>query len=243
MHENRIEFEVRGDYALFSDPITRVGGEKFSYQIPTYEALKGIVQSIYWKPTLIWIVDAVRVMNPIQTEAKGVRPIGYGGGNDLSYYTYLKDVRYQVRAHFIWNENRPELEEDRNENKHHNIAKRMVARGGRRDIFLGTRECQGYVEPCDFDAGQEESAYGAIDELAFGFMYHGITYADEAILEEDKGKMTVRFWRPVMKNGVIQFLKPEECTEKRSIREMEMKEFGTGNFTGLKEFSGEEVAG
>ena len=119
----------------------------------------------------------------------------------------------------------------------------MVARGGRRDIFLGTRECQGYVEPCDFDAGQEESAYGAIDELAFGFMYHGITYADEAILEEDKGKMTVRFWRPVMKNGVIQFLKPEECTEKRSIREMEMKEFGTGNFTGLKEFSGEEVAG
>lgn len=243
MHENRIEFEVRGDYALFSDPITRVGGEKFSYQIPTYEALKGIVQSIYWKPTLIWVVDAVRVMNPIQTEAKGVRPIGYGGGNDLSYYTYLKDVRYQVRAHFIWNENRPELEEDRNENKHHNIAKRMVARGGRRDIFLGTRECQGYVEPCDFDAGQEESAYGAIDELAFGFMYHGITYADEAILEEDKGKMTVRFWHPVMKNGVIQFLKPEECTEKRSIREMEMKEFGTGNFTGLKEFSGEEVAG
>ena len=71
MHENRIEFEVRGDYALFSDPITRVGGEKFSYQIPTYEALKGIVQSIYWKPTLIWVVDAVRVMNPIQTEAKG----------------------------------------------------------------------------------------------------------------------------------------------------------------------------
>ena len=60
---------------------------------------------------------------------------------------------------------------------------------------------------------------------------------------QDKGKMTVRFWRPVMKNGVIQFLKPEECTEKRSIREMEMKEFGTGNFTGLKEFSGEEVAG
>ena len=68
-----------------------------------------------------------------------------------SYYTYLKDCRYQVKAHFIWNENRPELEKDRNENKHHNIAKRMIERGGRRDIFLGTRECQGYVSPCYFD--------------------------------------------------------------------------------------------
>ena len=67
MHENKIEFELTGPYALFSDPITRVGGEKLSYHIPTYEALKGVVQSIYWKPTIMWIVDAVRVMNPIQT--------------------------------------------------------------------------------------------------------------------------------------------------------------------------------
>ena len=41
--------------------------------IPTYEALKGITESIYWKPTIIWIIDAVRVMNPIQTETKGIR--------------------------------------------------------------------------------------------------------------------------------------------------------------------------
>ncbi|MDO5411168.1 MAG: type I-C CRISPR-associated protein Cas5c [Lachnospiraceae bacterium] len=239
MHENRVEFEVSGDYALFADPITRVGGEKFTYQIPTYEALKGILSSVYWKPSIVWIIDAVRVMNPIQTETKGIRPISYGGGNDLSYYTYLKNVRYQVRAHFIWNENRPELAGDHNENKHHNIAKRMIKRGGRRDIYLGTRECQGYVEPCDFDAGQEESAYAGIEELAFGFMYHGITYADEAVLEEDKNKMTVRFWRPVMRHGVIHFLKPEECTDKRWIREMEIKTFGDGNFNGLDEFKGE----
>ena len=93
MHENRVEFQVSGDYAMFADPVTRVGGEKLSYQIPTYEALKGILQSVYWKPTLVWFIDAVRIMNPIQTETKGVRPIGYGGGNDLSCYTYLKHVR------------------------------------------------------------------------------------------------------------------------------------------------------
>ena len=157
MHENIVEFEVRGDYALFSDPITRIGGEKFSYQIPTYEAIKGILQSVYWKPTLIWYIDAVRVMNKIQTETKGTRPIKYSSNsNDLSYYTYLKDCCYQVRAHFRWNENRPELESDRNENKHHNVAKRMIERGGRRDIFLGTRECQGYVTPCHFGDGKGE---------------------------------------------------------------------------------------
>ena len=28
MHENRVEFQVSGDYAMFADPVTRVGGEK-----------------------------------------------------------------------------------------------------------------------------------------------------------------------------------------------------------------------
>ena len=241
MHENRVEFEVSGNYALFSDPVTRVGGEKCTYQVPTYEALKGILHSVYWKPSLIWVVDAVRVMNPIQMETKGIKPAKYSGGNELAYYTYLKNVRYQVRAHFEWNENRKELNEDWNENKHHNIAKRMITRGGRRDIFLGTRECQGYVEPCDFDGGAGESFYYDIAELAFGFMYHGVTYADEAIREEDRGRMTVRFWRPVMKQGVIQFIRPEDCLDNRPIKDMEMKKFDHHNFSGLSEFIPEEV--
>lgn len=140
MHSNNVEFEVYGNYALFSDPIMRVGGEKCSYQVPTYEALKGILMSVYWKPTIIWYIDKVRVMNQIQTEVKGVRPIKYtGNGNDLAYYTYLKNCRYQVQAHFEWNKNRPELEGDRNENKHHNIAKRMILKGGREMFFGNTR--------------------------------------------------------------------------------------------------------
>lgn len=223
-HRNSVEFEVAGEYGLFSDPVMRVGGEKFSYQIPTYEAVKGILQSIYWKPTIIWVVDEVKVMNPIQMETKGIRPIKYfNDKNDLSFYTYLKNCRYQVRAHFIWNENRPELETDRNEYKHHNIARRMIERGGRRDIFLGTRECQGYVSPCIF--GEEKGAYDDISELAFGMMYHGITYADEAYSEETKGKMCVRLWRAVMRNGIISFLPPWECIH-RPVREMNMKKFG-----------------
>lgn len=239
-HRNTVEFEVFGDYALFSDPIMRVGGEKCSLQIPTYEALKGILSSVYWKPSIIWVIDAVRVMNPIQTEVKGIRPIKYHGGNELSYYTYLKDCRYQVRAHFVWNHNRPELSCDHNEHKHHNIAKRMIERGGRRDIFLGTRECQGYVATCVF--GEGPGYYDNINELAFGLMYHGITYADEAYSEETKGKLSVRFWYPVMRSkGIIEFVPPEKCPVVRTVRDMEIKPFGKeyGNFQGLDEF-GEE---
>ncbi len=236
MHPNIVEFEVYGDYALFSDPIMRVGGEKCTYQVPTYEALKGILSSVYWKPTIVWIIDKVRVMNPVQTEVKGIRPIKYTGGNDLSFYTYLKNCRYQVMAHFEWNENRPELAGDRNENKHHNIAKRMIEKGGRRDIFLGTRECQGYVVPCKF--GEGEGHYDNIQELAFGLMYHGITYADEAFSEETKNCMTARFWYPKMQNGVINFLRPEKCPLYKKLRPMEMKIFSEtdNNFIGLKEF-------
>lgn len=46
-------YKVKGEYALFTDPVTKGGGEKFTYQVPTYQALKGITEAIYWKPTLI----------------------------------------------------------------------------------------------------------------------------------------------------------------------------------------------
>ena len=238
---NIIEYSVFGEYALFTDPISKTGGEKFSYQIPTYQALKGITESIYWKPTIVWVIDECRIMNPIQTESKGIRPIKYTGGNDLSFYTYLRKVEYRVKAHFEWNENRKDLAQDRNENKHYDIARRMLERGGRRDIFLGARECQGYVEPCGFHQGK--GAYDDMD-LSFGIMIHGITYPDEAVSEEEKGKMTVRLWNARMKDGVIHFPRPEECEIRRVLHKAKEKNFTFGeNFTGLGEFEGGDVFG
>jgi CRISPR-associated protein Cas5d len=203
--------------------LTKIGGEKMSYQIPTYQSLKGIVESTYWKPTLIWVIDEVRIMNPIQTESRGIRPIEYSGGNTLAYYTYLKDVRYQVKAHFIFNPHRNDLAYDRNENKHHNIAKRAVTAGGRRDIFLGSRECQGYVEPCVF--GEEKGYYDSYGEIDFGMMVHGLNYPDETGSLE----LETRLWRPVMKNGVIQFIRPDECTIVRKTGERSPKQFSAQN--------------
>jgi CRISPR-associated protein Cas5d len=231
--ENIVEFKVSGRYALFSDPINRIGGEKFSYQIPTYQALKGILESVYWKPTLIWFIDEVRVMNQIKTQSQGIRPINFNGGNTLSIYTYLTDVEYQVRAHFEWNYNRPNLAKDRNENKHYIIAKRMIKCGGRRDVFLGTRECQAYVEPCQF--GEGEGAYDNYGSLSFGLMFHGFDYPDE--IGEDV--LRARLWRPEMNNGYIKFLKPQECTLKHELSTMKPKVFDANNFSGLEEFAKE----
>jgi CRISPR-associated protein Cas5d len=240
---NAVEFEVLGKYALFSDPITRVGGEQFTYQVPTYQALKGVLESVYWKPTFIWIIDAVRIVNKIQTEGKGIRPINMSGGNDLAYYTYLKDVKYQVLAHFEWNENRVNLQNDRNENKHHNIAKRSIEKGGRRDIFLGTRECQAYVIPCGFGDddgdGASDGFYDNYGEIDFGFMLHGIDYPDEV----GGGNFQVRFWNYKMRDGIIIFPPPNsDEIRRRKIRDNQtISEFNIGeNLKSVNDEGGDE---
>ncbi|MGG4146805.1 type I-C CRISPR-associated protein Cas5c [Paenibacillus algorifonticola] len=220
---NQIEFEVSGKYALFTDPLTKIGGEKFSYQVPTYQALKGIVESIYWKPTIIWYIHEVRIMNVIQTESKGIRPIEYNGGNTLAYYTYLKDVKYRVRAYFDFNPHREDLVYDRNEHKHHNIAKRSAQAGGRRDIFLGTRECQGYVEPCDFNEGK--GFYDEVPEVDFGHMVHGISYPDET----GRPERETRLWPVKMERGIIRFIRPEKCELTRKTGEGVAKAFSSEN--------------
>lgn len=219
---NQIEFEVQGAYALFTDPLMKLGGEKMTMQIPSYQAMKGIVESVYWKPSIIWYIDEIRVMNPIRMESKGMRPIKMSGENDLANYSYLRDVKYQVKAHFEFNTNRMDLAQDFNENKHHNIAKRCVEKGGRRDVFLGARECQAYVEPCEF--GEGKGFYDDYDEVHFGTMVHGLNYPDET----GRNMLETRLWQPVMKFGYIAFIRPEDCPLVRSIKEMHAKSFSLG---------------
>jgi CRISPR-associated protein Cas5d len=225
LNRNSIEFKVSARHALFTDPLTRIGGEKCSYHLPTYEALKGIAKSIYWKPTFIWVIDEVRVMKAIRTQTKGTKPLDYGGGNTLAIYTFLSDVEYQVRAHFEWNLHQPKLESDRIEGKHFAIARRMLELGGRQDVFLGTRDCQGYVEPCEFGGGS--GAYDSLDELAYSLSFHGFDYPDET----GKPELWARFWRPVMRQGRIVFPRPEACEPdivRKFVRAMHGKQFGKG---------------
>lgn len=234
---NGVEFKVYGEYGLFTNPLTRMGGEKSSYPVPTYESLKGIFESVYWKPSLIMVIDSVRVMHNIQMESKGIRPINYGGGNSLANYTYIRKPCYKVKGHFIFNPYRPDLKNDHNENKHYSILKRSLRAGGRRDIFLGTRECQGYVEPTDFEA--EEGFYDKSVDVPLGTMIHGFNYPDET----GRNELEVRLWNPVMKKGVINFIKPEECTIIRPISEFEPKMFDSNNMQSVDDLYREMKGG
>ena len=150
--KNEITYRVWGRNALFTDPVTKIGGEKSSLSIPTPESIKGITESIYWKPSIIWIV------------------------------------------------------------------KRCLEAGGRRDIFLGTRECQAYIEPVEFGSGV--GAYDKID-MDFGLQYHSIGYPDET--RDDQ--LLVRFWYPQMRRGRIRCCRPENCPKSRFIRKAARKTF------------------
>lgn len=212
-----IKMRILGDYALFSDPITRVGGEKSSYPVPTYQAIIGMIENVYWKPSIIYEIDSLRVMNRIQTCSKNVRPINYhDDGNELSIYQYLTNVEYEITAHFIFNQNRPDLKNDWDENKHYAIACESIKKGGRRDCFLGVRECVGYVLP------SEENTKGYYDnsgEIDLGVMFHSFDYPNAS----NDYTLSVRLWRAKMIDGVIKFPKPEDCSIIKKIRQVKDK--------------------
>lgn len=58
-----IKLYVWGDYALFTRPEMKV--ERVSYDVMTPSAARNILQSIYWKPQMKWVVDAIHVLKPI----------------------------------------------------------------------------------------------------------------------------------------------------------------------------------
>lgn len=236
MKENKITYRVSARYALFTDPMSKLGGEKSTLMVPTAEALIGVTSSIYWKPSIKWIIDEVTILEPIRTESKGIRPIKYDGGNDLAYYTYLREVSYLVTAHFEFNTLREDLKADFNEDKHYQIAKRSLARGGRRDVFLGTRECQAYVEEV---TGQEESCYKDMPDMEFGLMFHSFVYPDQS----GKSELDALFWYPKMKHGVITYCLQEDCPRRVFVKKMEPKAFSKNNYTFLNEKDFQESEG
>ncbi len=134
-------------------------------------------------------------------------------------------VEYQVRAHFEWNSHQAALAGDRNDGKHFTIAQRSLERGGRQDVFLGTRECQGYVSPCAFGSGS--SPYDHDGALDYPLMFHSFTYPDET----GAGRLGTNFWRPQMVNGMLRFHRPDDSSGtilRKDIRAMRPKHFGLG---------------
>lgn len=227
--------KIFGVYALFTDPMTKGGGEKFTYQVPTYQAIKGIVEACYWKPSLYYVIDSIKVINPIKTETKGILSPMKNGRKDLNYYTYLRDVEYLVKYHFRWNDNRPELDYDRNEKKHEQILLRSMKRGGRRDVFLGTRECIGYIERIRREDFENAKSHYEGESISLGIMFHSFIYPDEAYDEKTTNALTSNFHPMIMTDGRIDFIEPQDCAIKHSLGNYTIKNFNSSNLTSAEE--------
>ena len=207
---------------MFTDPEKKFRGTLCSLPVPTYEAVKGILRSVYWKPTFIWVPDELRIMNAISFEKFSIKQRRKGVSEFIDKQR-LCNVCYQLRAHFVWNENRPELAADRDENKHFRIALRSLSRGGRRAVYLGTADCTGYVRSVRFGSGK--GFYDGCDR-DFGEMYHGITYPDENLTGQNSLDVFRRSFRCIMSDGIIRFPPLEECSSK-FLRRGAIKRFGT----------------
>lgn len=210
MDKKGIEVQISGDYAMFTTSSSKISGDKRSYSLPTYEAIVGILNGIYKKPTFRWVVDGIRVMNPICFEHRGVRHINVNGGADMANYTYLKDVCYQVRAHMVWDYSFPELAPDRNFGKHYAIAKRAIRSGGRMNVYLGTSDCQARIEACDFDEGASKSSFSNTGEISSGLMFHSFVYPehmtdDERMKLEGVPHVRIRYADTYLNNGLIEY--------------------------------------
>lgn len=197
---------IRGDRALFTNPATKGGSERSSYSVPTRQALQGIVDAIYHKPTFTNIVTEVKVINQIQTELHGVRALLHDYGADLSYVSYLSDVEYLVKFHFVWNEDRKDLVQDRLPNKHEAIMSRSIRKGGRRDVFLGTRECFGLVDDLSQEEYENAKSYYDGISIDLGIMFHSFAYPTDKTTP-----LKSYFTKTVLENGVITFKSQSEC--------------------------------
>ncbi|WP_297663397.1 type I-C CRISPR-associated protein Cas5c [uncultured Streptococcus sp.] len=198
--------KIRSEQALFTNPATKGGGERSSYQVPTRQALQGIIDAVYYKPTFTNVVTEVKVMNQIQTELHGVRALLHDYSADLSYVSYLSDVEYLVKFHFIWNENREDLMQDRLPKKHEAIMERSIRKGGRRNIFLGTSECLGLVDEISQEEYENTPSYYDGVTIDLGIMFHSFAYP-----KDETTPLKSYFTKTVMENGVIKFKPQSEC--------------------------------
>ena len=198
-----VKLKVWGDYALFTRLEMKV--ERVSYDVMTPSAARGILEAIYWKPAIRWVVDRIHVLKPIKFEnirrnelsskiSVSAKIMSEGNRTVCQYIEddrqqraslILKDVEYVIEAHF-------ELTgvDKGDPGKHLAIFERRVKKGQcfHRPYF-GCREFPVNFEWCN--AIPKSKLTG---ELSLGFMLHDIDFANS---------MRPQFFKAVIHNGVM----------------------------------------
>lgn len=73
MAERYVSVRVRGDFALFTRPESKV--ERVSYPIMTPSAARGILEAIYWHPQFTWAIREIHVLPPLNSGGTDMRPV------------------------------------------------------------------------------------------------------------------------------------------------------------------------
>jgi len=223
-----IKLKVWGDYASFNRPEMKV--ERVSYDVMTPSAARGILEAIYWKPQMCWVIDEIHVLKPIRFThvrrnevnckipvkgATGVTVAMAAGEGNLGITVeahrqqraamILKNVCYGIVAHI------EVLEEEegnpKSEAKHLDVFNRRAAKGQYfHHPYLGSREFPASFELVDeFPECPDEFQ----TEKDLGFMLHDIAFKPDEkgeIVEANQGiRLTAepRFFRAAMKKGII----------------------------------------
>ncbi len=215
-----VEVKVWGDYALFTRPEMKV--ERVSYDVMTPSAARGLLEAIYWKPAIRWVIDRIYVCKPIRFTnirrnevaskllAGSVRPVMTGAKNATLYLDatadrqqraslVLKDVQYVIHAHFKLTEKAGEGDTPE---KHYNIAQRRLREG---QCFhmpcFGCREFPAFFAPAQ--PGDEKTSF--VGEQDLGFMLYDMDFSNPEDIQP-------RFFRAVLRNGVL------DLTHVREVR-------------------------
>jgi len=203
--------EIAGDYACFSRPELKV--ERVSYEILTPSAARGILEAVFWKPAIRYVIDEIAVCAPIKWENIRRNEVNSKASTGKSYIVaaedraqraamVLKDVRYVVTAHF---EPTPKTGEGDlladgsfNHGKFAEIIKRRLIKGQNfHTPYLGTREF-----PARVRLVADDEALKAIGESrSLGLMLYDIDY------EKDQDcnviAFTPMYFRAEMEQGVV----------------------------------------
>lgn len=201
-----VKLRVWGPYACFTRPEMKV--ERVSYDVMTPSAARGILEAIYWKPAIVWMVDRIHVLNPIRfdnirrNELAGKLPPGTirkamnDGVSPVETFIeedrqqraamVLRDVSYVIEAHFGFTGS-----EDNNEAKHKEIFMRRAGKGQCfHHPYLGCREFPAHFEPVSGDIPRSE----LVGDQDLGWMLHDMDFEND---------MEAKFFRAQMHNGVI----------------------------------------
>lgn len=207
-----IVIRVMGDYALFTRPEMKV--ERVSYDIITPSAARGIIESVYWKPAIRWVIDKIHVLNEIEftnirrnevseKASESLARRAMNGGTEALYLAateirqqraalVLKNVDYVIEAHFemIAEKAGPEDTVE----KHYNMAVRRLRKG---QYFsapcLGTREFGARVELIE-DGSLPPSALTGSRDL--GWMLYDMDFSDPRDIRP-------QFFKAEMQDGVM----------------------------------------